>query len=281
MRRFSVGACVALIGLAAAPADAVVMQSVLTVVEQPNGAEDLDGDRIEGFDQDDIDRDILAETVTPLHRATASAGVFGAVGLEAFALGAGIVVARADIEATFVNDTGRPGLAVSQFIVDGGSLSLLAAAGAQAELGILVSAVTGMTQGDIFNARVEAQAIQDFGAFVVNNVEDDVIATRFDPTAVIPTVVIDPFLRRLDLGVVGANESVTIRYAAVAVIDALTQDVEVGRVTFSDPLTVNIAPPTFIAIETVPLPPAGAALLGGLAVFGRLAARRRRRAWRA
>lgn len=278
MHRLSIGICAALIGLSAAPAEAVVMQSVLTVVEQPNGARDTDGDRIEGFDQDDIDRDILAETVTPLHRATASAGVFGAVGLEAFALGAGVVIARTDIEATFVNDTGRPGRAVTQFIVDGGTLSLLAAAGAQAELGIRVSAVAGRRVLDLFNARVEAQAIQDFGAFVVNNVEDDVILTRFDPTAVLPTLVIDPFLRQLDLGVIGANETVTITYGAVAVIDAPTQDVEVGRVAFSDPLSINIAPPTFFAIEAVPLPPAGAALAGGLAILGCLSARRRRRA---
>jgi len=278
MHRLSIGICAALIGLAAAPAEAVVMQSVLTIVEQPNGARDTDGERIEGFDPDDIDRDILAETVTPLHRATASAGVFGAVGLEAFALGAGVVIARTDIEATFVNDTGRPGRAVSQFIVDGGTLSLLAAAGAQAELGIRVSAATGGRQLDLFNARVEAQAIQDFGAFVVNNVEDDVILTRLDPTAVLPTLVIDPFLRQLDLGVIGANETVTITYGAVAVIDAPMQDVEVGRVAFSDPLSINIAPPTFIAIEAVPLPPAGAVLAGGLAMLGCLSARRRRRA---
>lgn len=261
--------------LAASPAEAVVRQLVQASAESFTCNKSSDADIIDAADPDGIDRNIFARAVQPAQLAEASAGVFGAIGLEVEAFQGGVVFARANIEASFINDAGVPARAVSQVVVDGATLTLLAAVGAKAAVDMDIFSVVGATETLVFDARLEVEAVEDFGAFTVTNVEDDLFQSRLDPNAALPTVVIDPFLLTLDLGVVGANEILTLKYGAVVAVDARFLDVEVGRVTFSDPLAVNITPPTFVAISAVPAPPAVFGALTAVGALGWIARRRR------
>lgn len=284
-----------LIGALIAPVSALsgVVQQVETRFTPAIGAQVVDSDEIFGATSDDIDRDILARIGSPgQYDAVATAGRFGQVGLRVSNLSAGTgstLVARVLVGSDeFVNLTGRPVRARTQFIVDGGHLFDAFSIGTTVTFELHVGAENRGTDGPLSNlllpgfaenVAVVGDLLAGGGSYTATLATDaagrrsfessidgglDLRATYDD----IREVDIPLSVQTLDLGVLQPNERLLIGYLATITI---TQNGAAEGISgsFSDPFTLSGEPnPLFalgdIVLTPVPEPHAATMLIAGL-----------------
>ncbi len=269
--------------LSAQFAGAVVVQTVRTTADPIPGSIDVDLDSESAATPDGIDEDIFAQSVGPngSYTVSASAGRFGQVGL----FGRTIIPGRFSSEVEILdndifNPTTSPRSAMANFIVDGGDMVLVAGTGSSLSFNLFIEAAVGGSVQTVFNSLVRLE-VDASGATQLFTSGDSLGAQKTsNPFA----VEIPLSFQSVDLGIVGPNETLGLRYTASfdAFVTGFAEVVEFG---FSDPLTVGLEPasirfePAMLdgvpRVTPVPVPAGGPLLLAGLAALTFVARRRR------
>jgi len=133
---------------------ALVTQSVNAQYTPASGPVVNDSDSVDNTATGSIDRNILASIRGSFGNASASAGVFGDVGVEAFFVGGDgdSLSTSVRIESDeFVNLTGVPQRAVASFIIDGGLIDMTAGLGSTVEYSISITSFVFDAAGDVFD----------------------------------------------------------------------------------------------------------------------------------
>jgi hypothetical protein len=300
----------ALAALATAqPAAAAVLQRVQVFYEDTAvtpSVLDEDQDGINVAAPEDIDRAVHAEIgggPRAPYGLSASAGVFGAVGLNGFGASnfgslpgeyyAGVFVSASDI----VNAGASPARASTSFVIDGGMMELFGGPGSEIAFNLRLDAEITDANGGLVSDRTVFEA--DVGVLMTGvntpplvTITGDDISARSTGNSLVGAVVIDPSLQTVDIGFLQPNQSLTLSY--IAAFDMTIEGfAESAAFAFSDPLTVQFDPDddeavrqaarmgatglpvTLTPVTAVPLPAAAPLLLGGLGALGLMRRRRR------
>jgi hypothetical protein len=284
--------------LAHMPAQSGVVQQVQVRFTPSAGTAVVDSDEIFAATSGEIDRDVLAQIgALGRYNVSAAAGRFGQVGLQVGNLSAGAgstLVARVLVGSDeFVNISGSPARARTQFIVDGGrlfdgfstntSVTFDLYVGAQnigprnpfedivlpgfAESTAVVFGTLG-TGGGHYSATLSTDAggKRDFTSSFEGGLD---LGATFDGTN---EVEIPLSLQTLEIGSLQPNDRLLIGYLATLTI---TQNGAAEGIsgTFSDPFTLSGEPnPIFalggVVLTPVPEPSAALMLLAGALVTG-------------
>jgi hypothetical protein len=231
-----------LIGIAAlAPcmpnvARAEIEQRVIVVHETPTGIETDDGDEVRV--PPDALRTVSASIVGSGFSAAGSIGVFGNLGVEGAMFRTGRLLTQASVSNDeFVNPLSTPQHAQANFIVDGGSLVMLA--GPASHLSFQLS----------LTARILTAAGTDHHSeSFVSNIELEQLVTGLDFQTFGPSlgatydgafrVDIPLSLQTLDLGLIPGGGSIDFDY--LLTIEAETVGfTEIAAWRFSDPVQVD------------------------------------------
>jgi hypothetical protein len=229
-------------------ADATVVQQV-TITHSVNGTgAGVDHDLVTGATPDDITRDILAQLGVPTaYQAVAAAGRFGSVGTSIGLFESGVfatLISEIEISADFTNVTGVAQQGTANFVIDGGSLLMIAARNASLRYTLNVRSInitqTRTSEFETFGALVADPAGQV--SFITSGPD---IGATFDPTT--GRVALPPSFQSLDLGILDPGDQLLLTYRFV-LRAAVGSDVgEPGAseglgARFSDPLNLGTTP---------------------------------------
>ena len=255
--------------------DAGVCQEVRVIAgNPPNNISS--NDIIAGTSGADINRNILASLTMSGGRGTASAGIFGAIGLQGQVGSSNVpfLSAEAEIRSTeFQNLTGSDARATGFFIIDGGRMQLIAGAGSKVSYGITVTSVVLDENGDFIIPDDPGESFGASGELVATSTGVELTANGTDIGVVRDTRRATQFniplsLQTIDFGIVPNGHFLDITYHAEFTIDVVGF-AEAISFEFSDPL--SLAGPdvrVFPQITFAPLSPAGIAEPGTLALVG-------------
>lgn len=239
------------------PATADVIQSVWVEHKADGSVVDEDSDGVRRPTSSDVTRDVVAEIGLPLaYQAVAAAGQFGSVGVSASLVESGIV---STLETSvfissdeFVNLTGVPQRATANFVIDGGSMLMIAARNASITYDLRLVGERPDSFA-VFSALgvLEADSAGDL-SFVASG---ENIGSTFDPLT--GRVEIPLSFQSLDLGIIGPNERLLLSYkfsfllASGSVREGLGFHEGMGA-RFSDPFNLSSNP----VLGTIQLEPA-------------------------
>jgi hypothetical protein len=258
--------------LSASALHATVVQTVRTTAVPTFGPTNVDLDSETAATPDGIDEDIFAQSLGPggSYSLFASAGRFGQVGLSGRTIAPGRFTTEVEIlDNDIFNPTTSARRATANFIVDGGDMALVAAAGSSLSFNLLIEAAIGGSVGTVFDSFVRLD-VDAQGATQFSVLGDSLDAQK----SAIPFAAEIPLsFQSVDLGIVGPNETLGLRYTASfdANVIGFAEVVEFG---FSDPLTVGLQPvsirfepATLENVAPVPLPAGAPLLVAGLAAL--------------
>lgn len=266
-------ACVTALGLAG-PTHADVTQRVTLILDDEMGNRlDSDSDEVSVMTGEPITREIFASLPDVMgaegYASVGSVGRFGQLGVQSELFRPGRLVNQVIIESDeHVNLTGRPQNAVANFIIDGGSASMIADVGSTLELQINIEALifqdTTFLRREAWQGGFELEVMPGSGGNPeFRTFGEDILAT-FNG---ISDVDIPFSFQTFDIGAIPPSGRIELEYFLHVEADVVGFAEGVFW-QFSDPLTVQMGGGQPLAPTVIIPEPASAAMVFALGALG-------------